>query len=1257
MALISPKEAVCKDILLKQFNPNESEFERFKSALNDFKSKIDDKGREAYNETWIRDFLNGAFYQSTNAINKKDDIDYAIFSDTKAKEDVLVIIEAKRVVSKDFPVKDGNINVKALHETILYYMRESLVTGNKGVRHIVITNANEWFIFDAREFELDFALNSKIDSMFRYCEKEKNTEDFYDFLQKTIGKTAEKLDYVYFNIHQLEKHDDLLAVFKILSPFYLLGKPCATDSNTLNKDFYNELLYIIGLREIEIEGKKVIERLSEKERQSGSLIENAIVQLGYDSSHNLYDRAIQLVIIWINRILFLKLLEAQLVKWHNGDESYKFLTPEKLKEYDTLKKLFFGVLARRPNERDSELTKDFLNIPYLNSSLFEKTEELSIADLADDVLITVFKDNVLNLEKSTKIKPLEYLLRFLDAYDFGSVKSENGLRKESKTLINASVLGLIFEKINGYKEGSFFTPGTVTQYMCKEAIERAVVQKFNETKTWKCQTLTDVNNQCQIENVSIKEKNDIINSLRICDPAVGSGHFLVSALNEIISIKRQLNALCSPDGALLPGNLRVENDELFVTYANGDDFSYNPKLDESQKIQKTLFNEKRTIIENCLFGVDINPNSVNICRLRLWIELLKNAYYNEKDELETLPNIDINIKCGNSLISKYPIKIGQSIVNDDIKADVTAYKNAVSAYKKESDKQAKHEVERRIATIKTKLFGGIQFDLFDDSIREKAIAESAYRNSLEWMIEFPEVLDENGNFLGFDVVIGNPPYISTKGVPDEDKKMYEQKYGFSEDLYNIFTFRGLQLVKNNSTLNFIIPKTFWTIQTKRNMRDLILGKNVKYIFDAGNPFEDASVDTCIIQVENSEYTQENTILFFDGSKDLKEPITFAPIKQSMYIDTQNAVIFKPTKKNLKVWDLYNEKIKQLYDTWWEKIKDSEKIKQNETLLEQYRANLSPGDVALLGCLTEGGVGLQTSDNGRFLAVRKNTKKAASIIANRPQKLAEAMKKFPAIAKELGEINANEYLTGLSETQIAQKFDELKEKYGRDIFGLGYVYKIIDDNELSDVETLSNDEKVNGIPSDKGIYVPYDKGDPDGNRWFAKTPYAIAWSKENVHFLRTNSGKKGKGMPVVRNSQFYFKEGFCWNLINGTRSENDLKFKYSVPCVNDVGGMTLHACSNKIPAKYIICIGNSDFASRYTESFVNFTVNFQINDCRQIPIIIPTDEQLCIFNDIFDKAYNVKRMQLSGDITEESANETLEQIQNELDRLVDVLYGI
>jgi adenine-specific DNA-methyltransferase len=213
---------------------------------------------------------------------------------------------------------------------------------------------------------------------------------------------------------------------------------------------------------------------------------------------------------------------------------------------------------------------------------------------------------------------------------------------------------LIFEKINGYKDGSFFTPGFITMYMCSETIRKAVVQKFNETKNWKCEDIDALYNKIE----DIKEANDIINSLKICDPAVGSGHFLVSALNEILAIKNDLKILCDKKGRRLKNyQFEVVNDELIVTDEDGELFEYNPTNKETQRIQETLFHEKQTIIEGCLFGVDINPNSVKICRLRLWVELLKNTYYKNKTELETLPNIDINIKCGNSLISRFELDI------------------------------------------------------------------------------------------------------------------------------------------------------------------------------------------------------------------------------------------------------------------------------------------------------------------------------------------------------------------------------------------------------------------------------------------------------------------------------------------------------------------------------------------------------------------------------------------------------------------------
>ena len=182
-----------------------------------------------------------------------------------------------------------------------------------------------------------------------------------------------------------------------------------------------------------------------------------------------------------------------------------------------------------------------------------------------------------------------------------------------------------------------------------------------------------------------------------------------------------------------------------------------------------------------------------------------------------------------------------------------------------------------------------------------------------------------------------------------------------------------------------------------------------------------------------------------------------------------------------------------------------------------------------------------------------------------------MKKNASLAKELGGAEPKEFLESLSEKEIADLFDSLKEKYGRDIFGLGYIYKLIDDSEIADVDSLTQNEKDNGISTEKKYYVPYDKGDKDGNRWYLETPFAIAWSRENVQFLKTNSGKKGAGMPVVRNPQFNFKEGFCWTDINSTFLKARLKGKG----IFDVVSMSLFSKVD-LPDWYFVTLINTTF---------------------------------------------------------------------------------
>ncbi|ADQ16207.1 putative type IIS restriction/modification enzyme [Leadbetterella byssophila DSM 17132] len=943
---LKPRKALNKAFL--KVKPNRTEIEGFKTNLITLLDRTNDTESEEFHKNLVSDFLKKTYYDPNHFINTKGRNDLVIHNGQNANSTVGVILEAKKPTNKAEMITTQKLNAKAFQELVLYYLRERITHKNLEVKHLVATNINEWFIFDATLFDRLFAQNKNLVKQFNDFEGGRLADTKTDFFYKQIAEPfidtiTSEIEFTYFNIQDFQKplrntdkadDNSLIALFKLLSPEHLLKLPFTNDSNSLDKRFYSELLHIIGLTETKEGSKKLIQRNKDGERHTGTILEDAIIQLdsldklsrlekpnqfGNTQQERLFNVALELSITWINRILFLKLLEAQLITYHKGDKSYSFLNLDKIKNYDDLNSLFFQVLARKYDERNEDVKKAFEKVPYLNSSLFEPTDieqvTLFISNLKDDKTIPIFSQTVLKDQQGKKrtgnISTLQYLFEFLDAYDFGAEGGEE-IQEDNKTLINASVLGLIFEKINGYKDGSFFTPGFITMYMCRETIRKAVVQKFNETKKWNCTTLEELYDKIEDR----KEANQIVNSIKICDPAVGSGHFLVSALNEIIAVKNDLKILQDRDGKRLKEyQVEVVNDELIVTDEEGELFEYNPGSTgsptnrESQRVQETLFHEKQTIIENCLFGVDINSNSVKICRLRLWIELLKNAYYKNATELETLPNIDINIKCGNSLVSRFAIDADLAHgLNRGLKSkwNIDTYKIAVSTYRNAESKEQKREMERLIADIKSdfrseisrndpkvkklnKLEGELvklttQQSLFEMSKKEKADwnkkvqqisaeikkleteieeikANKIFENAFEWRFEFPEVLNDEGDFVGFDVVIGNPPY----GVkPNEiGKEYFNSLYSATDDIYTLFIELGLKIISENSNISFINPITWLTGSKYKNTRNLFTGKNslVKAINLPYDIFADAYVDTGIYFFQKKTIEQSSVYEF------------------------------------------------------------------------------------------------------------------------------------------------------------------------------------------------------------------------------------------------------------------------------------------------------------------------------------------------------------------------------------------------------------
>ncbi len=729
------------------------------------------------------------------------------------------------------------------------------------------------------------------------------TEYIYNnIIKPEVERIEHRLEFVHIDLKSFErniKHEEIInnrafiAVYKLFSPTNLLKLPFVSDHNSLNKNFYGELLYIMGVEEVVDDGVHKIKRLRNK-RQNFSLVEQAYAKLEDYSSitddEERFEVALSLVLTWINRILFLKLLESQLVSFNRGRD-VKFLDTTHILDYDVLHDLFMKVMAKPVSERTDELRSQFPDVPYLNSSLFElaKIEEsyfpISGIRLGEMEVYakTVLKDG--NGKRVTGRKAtLEYLFSFLDAYDFGTDKSQEGenVRNESDKLINASVLGLIFEKINGYKDGSFFTPGYITEYICNKTLRRAVIDKFNKAKGWKCQDFEELK-----ENINFGQReerieaNEIINSLRICDPAVGSGHFLVSALNELIAIKSELGVLQDRQPQpkrIREYDIRVEYDELVVADEDGDIFKYDPSNPSSQRIQETLFEEKRTIIENCLFGVDLNPKSVDICQLRLWIELLKNAYYYKTETgerlLQTLPNIDINIKCGNSLASAHPVCIGRKITESfGMQKLVRDYKANVREYKNCRTKAIKNRLDKDIKDIKLKLAPPVQLNAFENDNDKIIDTQEILKKSLEWMVEFPEVLNEQGAFEGFDVIIGNPPYISLEKLrkdayvyskmhrTDEQGHLEQKTYNTLEsrgDIYSLFVERGLHLLRKGGHLSYIMPNKWEKVMYGRPLRELFLNTNLSQLIDFGDNqiFEDATTYTCIIRMKKERQDHE-----------------------------------------------------------------------------------------------------------------------------------------------------------------------------------------------------------------------------------------------------------------------------------------------------------------------------------------------------------------------------------------------------------------
>ncbi len=553
----------------------------------------------------------------------------------------------------------------------------------------------------------------------------------------------------------------------------------------------------------------------------------------------------------LGRLVFLQFLQkkgwmgvpASRTDWKGGDKNYLSHLIERYEGNDrllsdVLEVLFFNTLndKREGDIADSRLGEN-IKIPYLNGGLFEK-------------------DNIDRLDIDFPYSYFKELMDFFAMYNFTIDENDPD---DSEVGIDPEMLGHIFENLleDNKDKGAFYTPKEIVQYMCRQSVIQYLKKHTNSDFYPAIESLIlyrKVNEIFQEKENALKIYT-LLKSIKVCDPAIGSGAFPMGVLNVLFHARQ-----------LLYGFTQDKH-----TFSHAE--------------------VKREIIQENIFGVDIEQGAVDIARLRFWLALVV-----DEDTPQPLPNLDYKIVCGDSLLNR--TSLDSPIMNvfteynrnkkDEDKITLNKYQALIHDYLNTSNHTVKDRYKTLISEIKsyfkTELEDKMRFytrdekkliekyfmylnlssnmkTLFDDKKDENNLSPKAqkdlnkirkviesknqyantvkydklYKNAFEWRYEFPSLLDDNGDFKGFDLVIGNPPYLRIQGIrevnpdfADELVERYKSATG-SFDLYVTFVERGLQIVNSSGIVNYIMPIKWTNSAFGKGLRELVSNKTSQII--------------------------------------------------------------------------------------------------------------------------------------------------------------------------------------------------------------------------------------------------------------------------------------------------------------------------------------------------------------------------------------------------------------------------------------------
>ncbi len=578
----------------------------------------------------------------------------------------------------------------------------------------------------------------------------------------------------------------------------------------------------------------------------------------------------------MDRLIFIKFLQSKGIVGYDILEYLLKLDENILNE--KLKQLFFSVLNTKKSKR-VDIDPKFKDIPYLNGSLFVRTDvELKNPDYKIRSFI------------------LKEVIKFLDSFKF--VHTED---VSNQKILDPEILGYIFERAMTATDrkgtGAYYTPKTITNYISKNTIHPVIVKKVNKLlkeKGYKdSELLKDIEEVYRLRESTLGEVfSKIILNLKICDNACGSGAFLLAAADVLLEVYKRINE-----------ELRLKNSEIAM---------------------------RKLILQNNLYGVDINPNAVEIAKLRLWLWLVT-AY--EPDKVEPLPNIDYNIRVGNSLIgyvdiSKfrdhkltlldwYSAEKSLNILLKKREDKIKEYKTAVG------DKA--RELKSEIDDLDRKIKKLLDINLFQEISKKAKIDEDEFRktNPFHWGFEFYSIFDGNdGKEKGFDIIVGNPPYIKHQNLRRLSpifKSLYKC-YSGTADIYVYFYERGINLLAKDSYLCFITSNKFMKTSYGENLRNFLTDNKTIHqiiVFDRVNVF-DALVSSSIVFV-STEPQEKHKIFVSIINRDLEPNETILE-----YID-RNHFSIEQSLLGRNIWNLTQKEIIEIKNKIESSGKPLEKI--------------------------------------------------------------------------------------------------------------------------------------------------------------------------------------------------------------------------------------------------------------------------------------------------------------------------------------------